>query len=766
MNKRGKARNTIRANSGQIKMKLSFILILTISTFFNSLQGQWEVINEGYDFRIIDFVSKDVGWMVTDDTILKTTDGGETWFEDSWDFNSGNFSSKRIEVLDFIDDSIGWISMYTKPIDGSGTYGLFKTIDGGKTWKKKLEEKYLELEYVSEDMVIVSWQDAYTHLLKSTSGGSSWMDVTPANHNLWGVSSMSFINSNIGIYTCEDSDAEFNITFNGGKTWNYRESTQFRQIDEIGFIDNLNGYFIADRTLCKTEDAFETWTIVYENQSPIYSCHFFNNDFCIALMDDSIGCNILKSYDGGHTWIDSVSFRLPGRGFGCKPGYKITFNNDSDGFIYDNSDHYSNSDPRILLKSIDHGDTWSMLNLSYPFQDVSFVNAQKGFVVGGCPGAACNFGDILGTSDGGDSWEFLFGRRCAFTNCDFVNDSTGFASFERCGIKTAEELGFSTNLLETNNGGNIWNEFSHGFNLFTQLNFIDEHTGFAGNDSGIFMSSNGGETWGPLLSSETIGTMIESMWYIKDFISNIVRSDERSFWSIAYNNIVRFNPEGSWERIELETEQDLYKIFFKDENTGWITSGGYWYDPDPPAMVKTEDGGKTWFRSDYPYQFRDFCFKDVEYGWAVGLDSLNHGVILETTNGGDDWTVQVDSLSAPLNGIDYRDGILWAVGEHGLVLKMYDSTYVSVIKHPDAEFSEDYLLHIYPNPTSSILNLETEFSGPYIINIFNLNGQLMLKRVLTGNNHQLDLSSFREGAYFITIRSKDSVTTKKVIKIF
>jgi photosystem II stability/assembly factor-like uncharacterized protein len=407
-----------------------------------------------------------------------------------------------------------------------------------------------------------------------------------------------------------------------------------------------------------------------------------------------------------------------------------------------------------------------MLNLSYPFQDVSFVNAQEGFVVGGGPGAACNFGDILGTTDGGSSWEFLFGRRCAFMNCDFVNDSAGFVSFERCGFTTAEELGFSTNLLEITNGGNIWNEFSHGFNLFTQLNFIDERTGFAGNDSGIFITSNGGETWDLLFSSETIRTMIENMGYIKEFISKTVRSDERTYWSIAENILIKFNSDGAWERIELETEQDLYKIFFKDENTGCISTGEYWYDPDPPTMFKTEDGGESWFRIDYPYQFRDMYFKDEEYGWAVGMDTIGYGVILETTNGGEDWTVQVDSLSAPLNGIDYRDGIMWAVGEHGLVLKMHDSTYVSVIEHPDAEISDDYSLHIYPNPTNSILNLESEFSGPYIINLLNLNGQLVLEQVITGNRHQLDLSSFREGAFFITIRSKDSVTTKKVIKIF
>ena len=31
--------------------------------------------------------------------------------------------------------------------------------------------------------------------------------------------------------------------------------------------------------------------------------------------------------------------------------------------------------------------------------------------------------------------------------------------------------------------------------------------------------------------------------------------------------------------------------------------------------------------------------------------------------------------------------------------------------------------------------------------------------------YQLDLSSFRKGVYFITIRSKDFVTTRKIVKL-
>jgi surface protein len=74
-------------------------------------------------------------------------------------------------------------------------------------------------------------------------------------------------------------------------------------------------------------------------------------------------------------------------------------------------------------------------------------------------------------------------------------------------------------------------------------------------------------------------------------------------------------------------------------------------------------------------------------------------------------------------------------------------------------------VNIYPNPTNTLITLETIFSGLCNIEISTLNGQLLFSKELEGTTHQLDLSTFQPGVYFITIRSKDFVTTKKIIKL-
>jgi len=71
---------------------------------------------------------------------------------------------------------------------------------------------------------------------------------------------------------------------------------------------------------------------------------------------------------------------------------------------------------------------------------------------------------------------------------------------------------------------------------------------------------------------------------------------------------------------------------------------------------------------------------------------------------------------------------------------------------------------MYPNPVTSILTIHMNIHSLYDLTISSLNGQLIHDSIFEGSSHQLDLSSFQKGVYFITIRSRDFVTTKKIIK--
>ena len=103
------------------------------------------------------------------------------------------------------------------------------------------------------------------------------------------------------------------------------------------------------------------------------------------------------------------------------------------------------------------------------------------------------------------------------------------------------------------------------------------------------------------------------------------------------------------------------------------------------------------------------------------------------------------------------------------------SVYIDTTSCPNLYFTKDCtigiskrissIINIYPNPTSEFLTIEPYISGLYSIKITSLNGQLLYSKMIEGNSHQIGLSSFHKGVYLITIRSKDSVTSRKFIKL-
>ncbi len=82
-----------------------------------------------------------------------------------------------------------------------------------------------------------------------------------------------------------------------------------------------------------------------------------------------------------------------------------------------------------------------------------------------------------------------------------------------------------------------------------------------------------------------------------------------------------------------------------------------------------------------------------------------------------------------------------------------------------SEWGKPAVIAIYPNPTNNLLTVETEKPEHYSIEVQSLNGQLVFNAKMEGNLFHLALSSFPKGVYFITIRSKDFVTTRKIIKL-
>ncbi|MDX2413858.1 MAG: T9SS type A sorting domain-containing protein [Bacteroidales bacterium] len=110
-----------------------------------------------------------------------------------------------------------------------------------------------------------------------------------------------------------------------------------------------------------------------------------------------------------------------------------------------------------------------------------------------------------------------------------------------------------------------------------------------------------------------------------------------------------------------------------------------------------------------------------------------------------------------------NDYLLYAVDIYG---EFSEALEVSVEEVDATKIVQSSLgINIFPNPTNKLIMVQFDDSNLYSVEIISLNGVELFSENFVGNSHLIDLSSFQKGVYFITIRSKDFVTTRKVIKL-
>lgn len=258
-------------------------------------------------------ISENIGWAAGDaDTILKTTNSGETWFSRSLNtiFN--------VHSIDFIDSQLGWAVLCS--FSGGRNSKIIKTSNGGDTWVivgkfnrcVLIDEKFSDANNgtaVGGDGVILittdggnSWYDygpikyvwyrkvytksknlvwvvgnSYGYLLRTTDMGSRCSYIAfPYEGSLNSITFSGFYNG----WCCGENGKLFKST-NSGLDWEQVSLNSTNTLNDLYFVNKEKGWVVGGNgKIFYTSDSGLSWS----NQST------YTDDFyCIHMIDSLKG---------------------------------------------------------------------------------------------------------------------------------------------------------------------------------------------------------------------------------------------------------------------------------------------------------------------------------------------------------------------------------------------------------------------------------------------------------------------------------------------
>jgi photosystem II stability/assembly factor-like uncharacterized protein len=696
-----------RAKSVSHRNYKVFWIILLFNIISHLGFSQWTWLNplpQGNSLHRVQFVDSITGFAVGDGgTILKTSNAGQSWVRlnstTNIDFCSVFFVSVNIGFVCAGYTDVGYI---------------YKTIDGGSTW-------------------FFLYQIPYGNFT-----------------DIW------FTDENIG-YVCGYWN-EFYKTTNGGVTWIPVSTIPHDDYYSIYFTDSLTGYVSGYVNIYKTTNGGSTWTVSYNNSAntlTIYSFFFTSYNIGYAVGN---GGTILKTSDGGLTWIKQipgVTNELSG----------VFFPEPSTGFIVGQGG--------LILKTTNGGNSW--IQQSSPVTDqltsIFFPTASTGLIVGW-------YGATVRTNNYGNSWIALSSHVTVaeLRSIVFTNSNTGYCA------------GQGGRIIKTIDSGTSWTICPSGTNWdLYSLCFTDQNTGYVSGGNGtILKTTNAGSSWVPtntgtaydynsiIFPTNNIGYAFSYFDILSKTTNAGLTWNSFSLTGINAHNfyftsadtgyicgnsgklIKTLDGGNSFINLNSGTTEDLYSIYFVNKYIGFL--GG-----NNGVILKTIDGGNIWIvkfadSNIFPHAF---SFPDSVHGFA-----LDYHKIIITNDGGETW----NETSTNLTGYDLENLTFtnkdtgYLSGINGVILKTNSGGVITSV------FNEliDNKLNIFPNPNQGEFFIELPgMADISTLQIFNLSGLRILNSFLPGyyKKIKIQLGGISPGLYFIRLVSKNNIWTGKVLII-
>lgn len=397
-------------------------------------------------------------------------------------------------------------------------------------------------------------------------------------------------------------------------------------------------------------------------------------------------------------------------------------------------------------------------NGNRPITDITFLDSLNGYAV-----QSQDSSFILRTTTGGDNWFIIYKQLFAMTHVQFLNINTGYAG--------------GGYLYKTTNAGFNWTQINTPATTVEKIFVLNENTiWFVSSDlstGGTFFTANGGANWIQQYSS--FNTNPDRIYMYNARIGFTGKSTNGSNFRRTTNG------GASWDF--LSNSEGLIDMFFADSLTGWKSGFG--------GFKKTTNGGLNWVAQITPSggniietgisSFNNI-YKDTI--WGVGstiiAGSGGRGMILRTTNGGDNWLFQVPDTSINIYKYMYIDFVKPLIGwAYNPITGIHttnggDTTFFLPVNQISSEIPNDYkLFQNYPNPFNPVTNINYQIAKSKFVKliIYDVQGKevaVLVNEEQSAGTYEVDWNGagFSSGIYFYSLIIDNKLNeTRKMLMV-
>lgn len=574
--------------------------------------NDWKIINPKPSYltgRDIYFLNENVGFIINDKVLLKTTDKGENWNE----VMTVSFANRIV-----FENSIGYI------IGNSGT--IYKSTYNGVQWNKlstTFTENLNAISLITEDTLRITCENK---LFSSNDGGLTW-ETHPIDGVI--VYDSYFTSANVGHAACDNGTIL--KTVDGGINWNTTINSNMFPSGFLNIVfanDTIGFAWRETQELFKTTDGGETWHN-YIHMNSIYDMYFLNGEIGYFSIEPGL---IFKTIDYGISWQD-----ISPEGF--------FYGKELDGIFFINEyEGYATGVRGGILKTENGGSSWEEYAPTYNhIRQLDFITDSIAYFLVG--------NEIYKTTDEGKTiinlGAPLPGQKTR--QFDFIDELTGYTiSGGEIGTSASEN-----SVYKTTDGGITWTKTHDTFSVMEEiycLDFIDNNTGFVSggyDQPQLKKTTDGGKTWttkGESLSFGQIQFLNPQTGYARNS-------------TYPYQRIYKTTDGGeNWE-VVLNKEEGINSFHFFDERVGY-TVGTYQF------IYKTVDGGNNWKELKIPYENYVFV-KFISRNVGFILDKK--GKLYKTFNGGENWELWTEAYG--INSVEIQSNKIFIYGTYGKILE-------------------------------------------------------------------------------------------------